>query len=108
MMLNSVDTVTLRSTNTLKKTNQMFFISRVSRTISRKILLHLLIKSKSSSKAKILNGTLLMSMLLSTLKWELGQMSHLPLMRKLFKLMNYLKITGPNLEMGSFMEAYVM
>jgi hypothetical protein len=108
MMLNSADTAILRFMNTLRKINQMFSISKVSKTTLKKTLLHLLIKSKNSSKTKILNGTLLMCMPLSIHKWELGQISLLPLMRKLFKLMNYLKITGPNLEMGLSMEAYVM
>lgn len=103
MMHLSTNTATLRSTNTPRKINQTCFTSRELSIILKKIPLHWLKRLKNFSKGKTLNGILSMSMLLSTLKLELGLMSPLPLMKKLFKPMNYSRTQGLNLEMDLFM-----
>lgn len=99
----SADMSDLRSMNTPRKTNQMFFTLRESITRLRKTLLPLLKSSRNLLKASTLNGTSSMSMLLPIKKWVLGPISPSRLMKKLSRPMNISKLISPNLETNLFM-----
>jgi len=97
----------LKFMNTLKRVCLMWFILKELNTIKTKIQLPLQKNLNNFSKNRMHNGTLLILMQLIILE-VLGQILLSQHMKKLYKLINFLKIQDQNSEILFYMVVFVM